>query len=348
VIVVIRRDLDEGRHAIKRGAFMQRRAFITLLGGAAASFPLAAPAQQAAMPVVGFLGSTSAAQWAGLVAGFREGLAQVGFVDGKNVVIEFRWAENKFDRLPALAADLVAGRAAVIVASGGTVAAQAAKAATATVPVIFVIGADPVKWGLVASLNRPGGNVTGVSFLVDALVAKRMEVLRELIPSGTSIGVLVNPKNPNAESDTDDVQTAAKSFGQEIHVVTAGGEQDLETAFASLVQTKVAGLFVIPDPFLFSRRERIVALAAQHALPAIYDRHETVLEGGLISYGPSVTDANKQAGIYAGRILSGTKPADLPVVQPTKFELAINLKTAKTLGITIPTTLLARADEVIE
>jgi putative ABC transport system substrate-binding protein len=263
-------------------------------------------------------------------------------------VIEFRWAENKFERLPALAADLIASQAAVVVASGGTVAAQAAKAATATVPVIFVIGADPVKWGLVASLNRPGGNVTGVSFLLDALVPKRLEVLRELIPTGTSIGILANLKNPNAESDINDIRAAAKSFGQEIHVVAAGSEQDLEPAFARLIQARVAGLFVVPDPFLFSRRDRIVALAAQHALPAIYDRHETVLEGGLISYRPNVTDANKQAGIYAGRILSGTKPADLPVVQPTKFELAINLKTAKTLGITIPSTLLARADEVIE
>jgi putative tryptophan/tyrosine transport system substrate-binding protein len=327
---------------------MKRRELLTLLGGATAVWPLAARAQQPSMPVIGFLGTTSAAQWAGLVAGFREGLAQAGYVEGKNVVIEFRWAENKIDRLPALAAELIDAQAAVIIASGGTVAAQAAKAATATVPVVFVIGADPVKWGLVASLNRPGGNVTGVSFLVDAIVAKRLEVLRELIPAGTSIGVLVNPKNPNAESDTNDVQTAAKSFGQEIHVVTARSEQDFDTAFASLVQQRVAGLFVIPDPFLFSQRDRIVGLAAQHALPAIYDRHETVLDGGLISYGPSVTDANKQAGIYAGRILKGTRPADLPVLQPTKFELTINLKTAKTLGITIPAPLLARADEVIE
>jgi putative tryptophan/tyrosine transport system substrate-binding protein len=327
---------------------MRRRKFITLFGGVVASAPFAARAQQPAMPVIGFLGSTSASQWAILVAGFREGLAQAGFIEGQNVVIEFRWAENQIDRLPALAADLVGRQAAVIVASGGTVAAQAAKAATATVPIVFVIGADPVKWGLVASLNRPGGNVTGISFLVDALVAKRLEVLRELIPAGTAVGLLVNPKNPNAESDTSDVQTAAKSFRQEIHVVTAGSEQDIDAAFASLVQRRVAGLFVVPDPFLFSQRNRIVGLAAQHALPAIYDRHETVLDGGLISYGPSVTDANKQAGIYAGRILKGAKPADLPVMQPTKFELAINLKTAKTLGITISPTLLARADEVIE
>jgi putative tryptophan/tyrosine transport system substrate-binding protein len=327
---------------------MKRREFIGLLGSAAAIAPFAARAQQGPIPVVGFLGSSSAAQWAGLVAGFRDGLAQEGYIEGKNVVIEFRWADNKVDRLPALAADLISSQAAVIVASGGTVTAQAAKAATAIVPVVFVIGADPVKWGLVASLNRPGGNVTGVSFLVDALVAKRLEVLRELIPTGKTIGVLVNPKNPNGESDTNDVQSAATSFGLKIHIVTASGEQDFDAAFASLVEQKVAGLFVIPDPFLFSRHDRILGLAAQHALPAIYDRRETVLDGGLISYGPSVTDANKQAGIYVGRILKGTKPAQLPVMQPTKFELTINLKTAKILGITIQPALLARADEVIE
>jgi putative ABC transport system substrate-binding protein len=300
------------------------------------------------MPVVGFLGSTTSAQWAGLVAGFRTGLEQAGFVEGQNVLIEYRWAENEVERLPALAADLVSRQVAVIVTSGGTVTALAAKAATANVPVVFVIGADPVKWDLVASFNRPGGNVTGVSFLVDALVAKRMEVLRELIPIGTSIGLLVNPKNPNAESNMKDVETAARSIGQEIQVVTASAENDFELAFSNLVQQRVTALFVVPDPFLFSQRQRIVAMAAQHRLPAIYDRRETVADGGLICYGTSVIDANKQAGIYVGQILKGAKPADLPVMQSAKFELAINLKTAKSLDLAIPPTLLSRADEVIE
>jgi putative tryptophan/tyrosine transport system substrate-binding protein len=325
---------------------MKRRTFLAGLG-AAAAWPIEGPAQPA-MPVVGFLGSTTSAQWAGLVAGFREGLGQAGFVEGQNVLVEYRWAENEVDRLPALAADLVARHVAVIVASGGTVTALAAKAATARVPVVFVIGADPVKWGLVASINRPGGNVTGVSFLVDALVAKRLEVLRELIPTANSIGLLVNPKNPNADSNMKDVDIAAHALGQQVHVVRVGGENDFDVGFANLARLRVAALFVVPDPFLFSQRQQIVAKAAEYAVPTIYDRRETVTDGGLISYGPSVTDANKQAGIYAGRILKGAKPADLPVMQPAKFELAINLKTARALGLAIPPSLLARADEVIE
>jgi len=326
---------------------MQRREFVTLLGSAAAMVAIRSSATaQPSMPIVGFLGSATSAQWAGLVAGFRAGLAQAGFVEGKNVLIEYRWAENELDRLPALAADLVGHQVAVLVASGGTATALTAKAATSSVPVVFVIGADPVKWGLVASLNRPGGNVTGVSFLVDSLVAKRLEVLRELIPGSISIGLLVNPKNPNAETNIKDVETAA--LGQKVHVVSASTESEFEPAFLDLVDRRVATLFVVPDPYLFSQRQLIVGLAARHKLPAIYDRLETVKDGGLISYGTSVTDANKQAGIYVGQILKGAKPADLPVMQSARFELAINLKTAKSLGIPVPPTLLSRADEVIE
>jgi putative ABC transport system substrate-binding protein len=325
---------------------MKRRTFLAGLG-AAAAWPIEGSAQPA-MPVIGFLGIATSAQWAGLLAGFREGLSQAGFVEGQNVRIEYRWAENQTDRLPALAADLVARHVTVMVASGGTVTALAAKAATASVPVVFVIGADPVKWGLVASINRPGGNMTGVSFLVDALVAKRLEVLRELIPTAFSIGLLVNPKNPNADSNMKDVDAAAHALGQEVHVISVGSENEFDLAFANLAQMRVAALFVVPDPFLFSQRHRIVAKAAEYAVPTIYDRRETVADGGLISYGPSVTDANKQAGIYVGRILKGAKPADLPVMQPSKFELAINLKTARALGLMIPPSLLVRADEVVE
>jgi putative tryptophan/tyrosine transport system substrate-binding protein len=326
---------------------MKRRIFLTGLG-ATAAWPLAAVFAQPALPVVGFLGSSTSAQWAGLVAGFREGLTQAGFTEGQNVRVEYRWAENDVDRLPALAADLVARQVAVIVASGGTVTALAAKAATTTVPVVFVIGADPVKWNLVTSINRPGGNVTGVSFLVDAIVAKRLEVLRELVPGGSSIGLLMNPKNPNAESNRNDVETAARALGQQVHIVNASSEGDFDPGFAGLARSRTAALFVAPDPYLFSQHQLIVAKAAQYAVPTIYDRRETVVDGGLISYGPSVTDANKQAGIYVGRILKGAKPADLPVMQPAKFELAINLKAAKALGLAIPPALLARADDVIE
>ncbi len=327
---------------------MQRRAFIGFLSAAVAAWPLAARAQQTGLPVVGFLGSTSSAEWASLVAGFRAGLAQAGYVDGQNVAIEFRWAENNLDRLPVLAAELIGRQPVVIVASGGTATALAAKAATQSVPIVFVIGADPVKWGLVASLNRPGANVTGVSSLVDALVSKRLELLRELVPAGTSIGLLINPKNPNFETNTKEVQDAALAFQQDVHVVAASSEADFDPAFAKLAERKVAALLVVPDPYLFGQRKLIIGRASNHALPAIYDRREAVIDGGLISYGPSVSDSNRQAGIYVARILKGAKPADLPVMQPTKFELALNLRTAKALGLVVPPTLLSRADEVIE
>ena len=327
---------------------MRRREFIVLLGNAAVWPTLTAQAQQRPTPVIGFLGGTSAREWAGFVDAFRRGLAETGHVDGQNVAIEFRWAEGRFDRLPTMAADLVERKVGVLVASGGTVTALAAKKATGAIPIVFLVGSDPVKFGLVESLNRPGANVTGVSFLLNALVAKRLEMLRELVPAARSIGLLVNPKNPNAESDSKDVQDAARVLGLAIQVVNASTDAELDRAFASLAEQQVAALIMLPDPFFIGRRDHIVALSARHALPAMYDRRELALAGGLISYGTSFTDAHYQAGIYAGRILKGAKPAELPVVQSTRFELVINLKTAKALGVEVPPTLLARADEVIE
>jgi putative ABC transport system substrate-binding protein len=282
------------------------------------------------------------------VAGFRQGLSEAGYVDGRNVTIEFRWAEDRSDRFSALAADLVGRQVTVIVTSAGTALALAAKAATPTIPIVFVMGADPVKFGLVASLGRPGGNLTGVSFLFNVLVSKRLQLLHELAPTARVIGVLVNPNNPNAVSDTKDVEAAARALRLQTHVVTARTRRDLDTAFASLVEQRVGALLVAPDLFFVGARDRLTDLAARQALPTIYDRREQVSAGGLISYGTDMTDAHRHAGIYAGRILKGAKPADLPVLQPTKFELIINLKTAKALGLTIPPSLLARADHVLE
>jgi putative tryptophan/tyrosine transport system substrate-binding protein len=325
---------------------MRRREFILLLGSAA-GWPQAARGQQA-MPIVGFLGSTSFAQWKDFIAAFREGLNETGLVEGRSVAIDFRWAEDQFDRLPALAADLAARPVSVIVTVGGSVTAVAAKSATATVPIVFVIGADPVKLGLVESLNRPGGNVTGVSFLLNTLLAKRLELLRDLLPAATDIGLLINPRNPNAAADTNAVQTAALGFGLTMHLANAQSEAEFAPAFVSFVERRATALFMQPDPLFISRRDQIVELAARHRLPAMYDRRELVQAGGLISYGTSFTDAHRQAGRYAGRIINGEKPAELPVVQATKFELVLNLKTAKALGLALPPTLLARADEVIE
>jgi len=326
---------------------MRRREFIAGLGGAAV-WPLVARAQHAAMPVIGFLGAGSISGYASYVDAFRRGLTAAGSVEGHDVAVEFRWLDGRYDRAPALAAELVDKQVAIIVATGGTAVALAAKTATTTTPIVFVIGADPIKFGLVASINRPGGNVTGVSFLINLLTAKQLEVLHEVIPKTADIGFLVNPDNPNAEPDTREVRFAAARLARKLIVAGASSAAEIDTAFATLVKQGANAVVIGADALFVSHQDQIVKLAIRHSLPAIYNSRGYVMDGGLMSYGPDQAEAYRQAGVYASRILKGEKPTNLPVVQPTKFELVINLKTAKALGLNIPPSLLARADEVIE
>jgi len=327
---------------------MKRREFITLLGGAAAAWPLTARAQQPAMPVVGFVSSLASGTGAGRTAAFRAGLAETGFVEGRNVAIEFRWADGHFERLPTMFVELVRRPVSVIFAAGGDVPALIAKGATTTIPIVFQTGGDPVASGLVTSFNHPGGNVTGVTAITGELGTKLFGLLHELVPTVTAIGIVVNPNNPYSERSAADVEKAARTVGLQVHVMQASNEQEIETAFLALARLKVGGVLVASDPIFLTRSNQFVALAARYALPATYYAREFVAAGGLMSYGTSFPAVYHQAGEYVGRILKGEKPGDLPIQQPTKFELVINLKTVKALGLTVPSMLLTRADEVIE
>jgi putative ABC transport system substrate-binding protein len=326
---------------------LRRREFVTLLGSAAAAWPLVARAQQ--LPVIGFLDSRSSDALTERLRGFRQGLKDTGYVEGENIMIVYRWAENQFDRLPVLAAELVRRQVAVIVTSGSPVVALAAKAATTTIPIVFLAGSDPVGLGLVASLARPGGNLTGINFFATELEAKRLELLRELAPTATRVAVLINPANTrNVESTVRDVETAARAMALQIEFLRASTSREIESAFATFARERPDAIFVANDGFFNSRRVQLVQQAAHYRVPAIYTGREYSEIGGLMSYGTNIADAYRQVGIYAGRILKGTKPADLPVEQSTKFELVINAQTARTLGLAVPPALLARADEVIE
>jgi putative ABC transport system substrate-binding protein len=325
---------------------VRRRGLLAIIASAAVGWPLAVRAQQKAMPVIGFLSSTSP-DTAPFDPAFRQGLSETGYVEGQNAAIEYRWADGHYDRLPALAADLV-GRKVDVIATSGPPAALAAKNATSTIPIVFGIGSDPVAFGLVSSLARPGGNLTGVSFLTVELLPKLLELLSELVPQAGVIAVLVNPDNQNTPRNIADLQEAAHAKARQLHILKAGTESDIDAAFATLVELHAGALVVVGDPFLTSQREQLVALAARHAVPAIYTFREYAASGGLISYGANLPAAFRQVGVYAGKILKGEKPTDLPVHQSTRIELVINIKTAKALGLTVPQSLLARADEVIE
>ena len=329
------------------GTQMKRREFITLLGGAAAAWPLAARAQQPAMPVIGFLSTRSPDDSTRVVAAFRQGLNEAGFVEGQNLAIEYRWAEGQYDRLPALAADLVRRQVAVIVASG-TFTAEAVKAATTTIPIVFGVSADRVEAGLVASLNRPGGNLTGVTSLLDEVAPKRIELMHELVPTATIFAVLINPTYPTAETQSRNLQAAARALGLQVHVMHASSEREFDTVFATLVQLRAGALVIGNDPFFNTRSAQLAALMVRHAVPTIHQTREFAAAGGLISYGGSLSDSYHLAGVYTGRVLKGEKPAELPVQQSTKVELFVNLKTAKALGLTVPLSLQVAADEVIE
>ena len=327
---------------------MRRRDVVTLIGSAAVAWPFALRAQQKAVPVIGYLSSNSPGVAAPALAGFRQGLSDAGYVEGQNVAIEYRWAEGSYDRLPAFAADLVGRKVDIIVATGGPSPALAAKSATSAIPIVFASGGDPIADGLVTGLARPGGNITGVSFLVFELSAKRLELLSELVPHARVIALLANPSNPNAERNIGYLQEAARAKGVQLPILKGATESEIDAAFVSLVQLRAGGLVVGADIVFSIRREQIIALASRHALPTIFYSREDAVAGGLISYGSSLPSAYHQAGTYTGKILAGAKPADLPVVQPTKFELVVNLKTAQTLGLTVPRSLLTQADEVIE
>jgi putative ABC transport system substrate-binding protein len=325
-----------------------RRKLLAALGGAAAAWPLAARAQQPSVPVIGFLSFRSPGESASVEAAFRQGLREQGYVEGQNLHIAFRWAEGHYDRLPALAANLAEIRVAVIVTGGGQASGLAAKAVTSTIPIVFITGEDPVKLGLVTSLNRPGGNATGVSMFLNEMETKRLALLHELIPSAPTVGVLINPNSPSIDTQLNDVHSAARALRQAIHIVKASNEREIDAAFATLAQRNVAAVLVTANAYFINRRDQIVPLAAQYGISAVYDQREFAAAGGLMSYGTDLPDAYRLMGSYAGRILKGEKPADLPVQQSTKFEFVINLKTAKSLHVEIPPTLLARADEVIE
>jgi len=326
---------------------VRRRAFVTLLGGAAV-WPLAARAQQRGLPVIGFLGAPSAAPYARYVAAVHQGLKEVGYVEHQNVAMEYRWADSQYDRLPALAADLVSRRVAVIVPIGGSPAVLAAKAATSTIPIVFNLGADPIELGLVTNLSRPGGNITGIAMMALEIETKQLQLLHELAPTSTSIAILLNPSSGQAQTQEREAQEAARVLGLQVLVLKASTEREIEQAFAALVRERAGALLVGADTFFVSQATLFVVLTARHSIPTIYPFRPYVDAGGLMSYGASLLDSYRQTGVYAGRVLKGEKPADLPIVQPTNFELVINLKTARAVGIAIPPTLLARADEVIE